>query len=970
MRIDGKTFYDRFGWLLLLVCLMGIPFAFYGAGLAVQSNVNKVEDWLPKTYEETAELAWFRKNFPSDQFIIVSWKGCVLGDTAEEDDPRIAQLAKLVAPDEVDPNDIDAVEAKKYFKSVQTGRMLLDQMTSGRHAMSTQDALERLMGSAIGPDGRQTCVIVSLDPTTTSKMKPILGSGQTRIFRPNVPPGVLRRLLAKVDIPDADLHMGGPPVDNIAIDEEGEKTLVRLAGLSGLLGLGLAWWSLRSVVLTFIVFSCSVTSAAASLAMIWATGETVDAIVLSMPSLVYVLAMSGCVHFINYYKDAVRHGGLKGATERAVLHAIRPAALCSVTTAFGLLSLCASELVPIQKFGFYAAVGVTMLNLIVFLVLPASLHVIGYARRWEGEPTEEERPIDQDTPSEKIWAAISRFIVRNHFGVATACLLFIAFISVGLTKTRSSINLLELFDSQARILQDYRWLEKNLGMLVPLEIVVEFDQESMAAMEGGTAQQDEQLSEEDISKLSFLERIETIARIQDVIKKKFGEEGTQIVGRSISAATFASSLPPNEANIQAYLKRKAYNRAFEGNREELMNTGFLRVDPETGAELWRISLRVAAFQGVDYGVFVQEMRDSLYPIIQAQKDRVRILRQVTAWSGESKLANKVVAIWDPTGEDLSPEEAQKSKLRSEELSNLLTKSRLKVTRVKEPPANLPLVSLQTLNDRVDAVVLAGSFSNAEIGTIDVALKNVIDLQSPDESMTKEWVRPVYTGVVPIVYKAQRALLTSLVESTAWSFLTITPLMILVSRSLIAGTVAMIPNVLPVLAVFGGMGWLGIPVDIGSMMTASIALGVAVDDTIHFLAWFRGDLHKVGDRKKAIVMCYKRCATPTLQAACISGLGLSVFAFSTFTPTQRFGWLMLSILIAGVVSELIMLPALLAGPLGKVFEPGQNRKDIVGRLMIFLRIDAPHGHGSHEHAPKSESVRNKRKDKKNRKSRAA
>ena len=56
---------------------------------------------------------------------------------------------------------------------------------------------------------------------------------------------------------------------------------------------------------------------------------------------------------------------------------------------------------------------------------------------------------------------------------------------------------------------------------------------------------------------------------------------------------------------------------------------------------------------------------------------------------------------------------------------------------------------------------------------------------------------------------------------------------------------MLPNVLPVLVIFGGMGWLGIAVDIGSMMAASIALGVAVDDTIHFLTWYREDLQKAG-----------------------------------------------------------------------------------------------------------------------------
>jgi uncharacterized protein len=100
----------------------------------------------------------------------------------------------------------------------------------------------------------------------------------------------------------------------------------------------------------------------------------------------------------------------------------------------------------------------------------------------------------------------------------------------------------------------------------------------------------------------------------------------------------------------------------------------------------------------------------------------------------------------------------------------------------------------------------------------------------------------------------------------------------------------------------------------------------VDDTIHYLNWYREELDKLKDRKLAILAAYKHCATPTFQAAIISGLGLSVFALSTFTPTQRFGYLMLIILWAGVVAELIFFPALLAGPLGVVFKPRKHASD--------------------------------------------
>ena len=110
-----------------------------------------------------------------------------------------------------------------------------------------------------------------------------------------------------------------------------------------------------------------------------------------------------------------------------------------------------------------------------------------------------------------------------------------------------------------------------------------------------------------------------------------------------------------------------------------------------------------------------------------------------------------------------------------------------------------------------------------------------------------------------------------------------------------------------------------------MMAASIALGVAVDDTIHYLTWFREDLLQ-GQQSQEWRFSPPTggAARPRLQAALINGLGLSVFAVSTFTPTREFGLLMLTILLAGGVAELIMMPALLAGPLGLVFRPKPSR----------------------------------------------
>ena len=85
--------------------------------------------------------------------------------------------------------------------------------------------------------------------------------------------------------------MGGPPVDNASIDEEGQITLGRLVGLSVILGVSLSYLSFRSFNVTLMVFFVGGVGALMSMAIGYA-GGIVDSVLLSMPSLVYVLGIS------------------------------------------------------------------------------------------------------------------------------------------------------------------------------------------------------------------------------------------------------------------------------------------------------------------------------------------------------------------------------------------------------------------------------------------------------------------------------------------------------------------------------------------------------------------------------------------------------------------------------------------------------------------------------------------------------
>ncbi len=302
-------------------------------------------------------------------------------------------------------------------------------------------------------------------------------------------PGLLFEALQKCGLDENSVHIGGPPVDNVAIDEEGERSFKRLAGISGVLGLLLAWLALGNWHQTLIVFSCGLFSAGASLTTIWLVGVNADAIVLSMPPLVYVLAISGAIHLINYYMEVIDEIGPQRAPGRAVLLGWKPAMYCSVTTAIGLVSLCTSEISPIRKFGLYSAVGVLEMLIVLFLLLPSALYAWpqtpSLARKRKKDFKGKDSDTDDDSRAEHrlkaTWRRVGSLMIRKHTSVTVGFVALLLVFAAGLQHFRTSIDLMKLFDSRSRILTDYHWLEEHLGNLVPIEIVLSFKPEARLA---------------------------------------------------------------------------------------------------------------------------------------------------------------------------------------------------------------------------------------------------------------------------------------------------------------------------------------------------------------------------------------------------------------------------------------------------------------------------------------------------------
>ena len=172
-------------------------------------------------------------------------------------------------------------------------------------------------------------------------------------------------------------------------------------------------------------------------------------------------------------------------------------------------------------------------------------------------------------------------------------------------------------------------------------------------------------------------------------------------------------------------------------------------------------------------------------------------------------------------------------------------------------------------------------------------------------------------MVPLFLRTQQAVLESLIESFALAFGVIAVVMMVLLKNPAAGLITMLPNVMPIGVVFGLISWAGIPVDIGTMITASVALGIAIDGTLHLLTWFRDGLRNGMSREDAIALGLAHCGPAMWQTSAAIGLAMLMLSTAELLLISRFGWLMAALIAAALTADIVLLPALLSGPLGTI-----------------------------------------------------
>ncbi len=122
-----------------------------------------------------------------------------------------------------------------------------------------------------------------------------------------------------------------------------------------------------------------------------------------------------------------------------------------------------------------------------------------------------------------------------------------------------------------------------------------------------------------------------------------------------------------------------------------------------------------------------------------------------------------------------------------------------------------------------------------------------------------------------------------------------------------GLLAAVPNIFPVIILFGVMGYAGIPLNIGTTMAAAIAIGIAVDDTLHFMLRYNQELRTSKSQTRAMQKTIYEEALPVLSTSIALTVGFLVFARSDFEPVAQFGLLSALVISTALLADFVITP---------------------------------------------------------------
>lgn len=194
------------------------------------------------------------------------------------------------------------------------------------------------------------------------------------------------------------------------------------------------------------------------------------------------------------------------------------------------------------------------------------------------------------------------------------------------------------------------------------------------------------------------------------------------------------------------------------------------------------------------------------------------------------------------------------------------------------------------------------------------------LKTVDDEFPHDRFDSIVTGTAYSAVILSDGLLGGIKRGLIAALLAMACLCFLWFRSFRLTAIAFVPNAFPILTVFGFMGLFGIPLNCGSAMVMTISLGIALNDTVHFIVHYMQHKKQGANTDDAVAATVREIGRPIVLTSIVNCLGFAIFTLSEFRPMSHFGSLTSVAMLAALIGDLILLPNLL-----KLFADDSEKK---------------------------------------------
>ena len=888
-------------WPWMVIIVIAIITAFFALQLPNIKINNAVKIFLPEDHPSKIANNKMEDIYGSSDLIGVALKSKRGDLLTTENIKKITKITKSLE-DIINVKEVTSITNADYIAGTSEG-MKVEELVSNapQNQEGIYDLKEKLLswdlyhGNLYSQDLQSTQIQVKLNKGLSIEAK-------EKIYQQ------MQSKLEEYNDHNFEFYLAGTPAINVLMGNNMESDLKRLipfvVGVV-LIILYLAFKNIGGVLLPMLTVSVSTIWALGIMALLRIELTMVSTVI---PVLLVAVGSAYGIHIISHYYDDLRAETKHNLTEEGhreiVMKTVRkvgkPVLLAGLTTIVGFASLGTSNIIPVKEFGIFTAVGV-FTALIVAITLIPSILLVQHSNLEYSEDKEEE---EKESLINNVLMSLYSYFSGARVRVLVLAIIIVITSLYGISKVVIDNVMIEMFKEKTQIRRADRFINKKFSGTNILNVMIDGPSK-------GSLTNPEVLKEMDHLKEYLTNKYDQVGKVTSV--SDFIKRMNQVLHYPDNETTASSQGRREDISVDETTSSFGQENTSDFGQETTSSFGQEETTSDFGSETT--------------SSFGEETTSNFGSEEEPKVDSSSGPNEISAPSNKKLSEREIVKLLNQ-----AIIKADKLNLTGEELVAAVSKELnymgAAYKEIPYDPAKYPAKTRQQLKNLVSQYLLMYSGSLDDLineqlepskARMMVQIKtgsNIVTKRIKDDikNYVKDYFPEGYqvsmAGHADMALAVNNLIVSSQIRSIIVSLVVVFLIVAVTYRSLLAGLYGIVPLGISLLINFGIMGYTGIKLDIGTSMVASIAIGIGVDYTIHFLSAYHYERQRSEDLDEVCQNTLLTAGKAIIFNAVSVAAGFAVLLFSNFYPLVNLGLLVMLTMITSSIAAMTILPALL------------------------------------------------------------